>query len=154
MTLWKSALYKFIRFSSLSDFKHISSTVFKILTMPLQQSNRAYQSHSKNTCRQEQSKNCIRQQKDRNTVFFYFIHHSYCDQNYVKKILLVKHASEKLSRVSYFFLSICFLIGVVYNLSAFIFKFYLTHMRYQIFGIFKSVCAIALIFMHVMVHLN
>lgn len=70
-------------------------------------------------------------------------------------MLLMKYTSEKLSRVSFFFsLPICFFIGVVYNLSAFIFKFYLIHMRYQIFGIFKSVCAITLIFMHVIVHLN
>lgn len=69
-------------------------------------------------------------------------------------MLLMKYTSEKLSRVSFFFLPICFFIGVVYNLSAFIFKFYLTRMRCQIFGIFKSVCAIALIFMHVILHLN
>lgn len=59
-------------------------------------------------------------------------------------MLLMKHASEKLFRLSYFFFAIFFFIGVVYNLSAFIFKFCLTHMRYQIFGIIKSVCAIAL----------
>lgn len=64
-------------------------------------------------------------------------------------MLLVKHGSE-----FFFPFPIFFFIGVVYNLSAFIFKFYLTHMRYKMFCIFKSVCAIALIFMHIIVHLN